>query len=359
MRRLNGMTLHTFELSLPLTAEEAQRCRDRLYTMAERLQARCFEQDAWLNFYGFQRAGVKISLRPNVNIPGALIRLRVNPSVLCGSKDPTALFLPQRRAMADLTGFLDALTCAFLEARTIYDFTLNRLDLCRDICLETQAILMEYLRLLKKGADRSRWSAECFGDERDAHSFRRACAAYEVTVYDKLYELRQKDRSRYRQPPFQRPGPGCILRMEAALKREGLRRQREALHIDCASTWPDLLVQLSQAGLSILFDLLDQLSADAAYYTLEAARVRIQGADFRRQKKEKLCRFLSEANRRLSLDTSAICGMKNGRKRLGQLSALNINPVTIESRAGLETLPSVQELLRGAAFYFDPAPTMP
>ena len=340
------MTLHTFELSLNITKEEEQICRDYFYTEAAKLCIRCFDKNGWLNFYGYQKAGIKISLRSNVNTPGALIRLRINPSVLCGDTDPTALFLPDRKNMNDMIGLLDALTHNFLREHTIYDFTLNRLDLCRNIYLEKQEYLAEYLRLLHKRADQLHWDAERFGDERDDHSFRRYRTDYEVTVYDKIYELQQEDRSRYQQESFQWTRDERILRVETSLLRNGIRSQIEKRNIDRDIVWPDLLLKLSASGLFIMTELLDLLIPDSTYYSLDAARILIALSDFREHKKEKLGQFLYQVNRNLTLDRSKLQQEKNGAKRLRQLNDLNINPVTIESRARIDMLPSIQDLLK-------------
>lgn len=346
MSYFNGMTLHTFELSMNITKDEAQVYSNYLYEEATRLGARCYRNNGWLNFYGYQKVGIKISLRFSENAPVALIRLRINPSVLSGNTDPTELFLPDRTHMDSITALLGMLTQDLLGERTIYDFALNRLDLCRNVYLENQEILTEYLRLLNKGANRSNWNKECFGDERDAHSFRRYCAAYEVTVYDKIYELQQEDRSRYQQDPFQWTRKDRILRVETSLLRDGIRRQIEKLDITSSIAWPDLMVKFSEAGPSIMSDLLDQLVTDSTYYRLDKARTVIECSGFRRNKTDKLCEFLSKINQKQSLDTSKIRKMKNGEKRLQQFYDLDINPVTIEARAGINTLPSIQELLK-------------
>lgn len=55
------MTIHTFELSMIITKEEEQLCRDHFYAEAEQLHIRCFDKNGWLNFYGYQKAGVKIT----------------------------------------------------------------------------------------------------------------------------------------------------------------------------------------------------------------------------------------------------------------------------------------------------------
>ena len=48
----------------------------------------------------------------------------------------------------------------------------------------------------------------------------------------------------------------------------------------------------------------------------------------------------------LSEEPSTIRMIKNGEKRLQQFYGLDINPITIEARAGINTLPSIQKLLK-------------
>ena len=187
MSNIKMMPLHTFELSLIITVEEYQNCRNILYATAKEIDAQCFDENEWLNFRGFRSAGVSLSMRKNKNRSGAVVRLQVNPSTLLGNTDPTKLFLPTKKELKDVVSSLGILLRAIKFPRDIEDFYLNRLDICKDVRLEKQEHLMEYLRLFRKGANRSYWTEDCFGDERDGHSVRRKRDDYKVTMYDKIF----------------------------------------------------------------------------------------------------------------------------------------------------------------------------
>ena len=204
---------------------------------------------------------------------------------------------------------------------------------------------MEYLRLFRKGANRSHWKEECFGDKRDGHSVRRKRDDYKVTMYDKAFELSQPDRSKHSTEPFQWHEAYQILRIETALLRPGIREQMQRLEIDYDLSWPDLLTEFCISGASIMEDLIDKLVPNGKFYSLNAARIALQLSGSRYDVQEKLIDYLCEANRYSYLDAPKVKIIKNRKKRIQQLYELNINPVTIEARSKIDALPSIQALL--------------
>lgn len=357
MSDTNMMTLHTFELSLIITGAEYQACREYLFAVAKENSKRCFDdedkkskedkyiENKWLNYLGHMDEGIKISMCPNVSTKGFLMRIQVNPSKVCGNQDPTAVFLPIEDSMKTLVDNMSLLIHSLPIQRDIYDFILSRLDLCKNVRLETQAHLTEYLRLFRKSADLSKWDEDTFGDERDKHSIRRSRSDYKITLYDKVFELQQADRARHGTEPFQWDQSYQILRIETALLRPGIRQQMEKLKISKNICWPDLLVKLSKSGLSIMLSLIDMMVPDKNFYSLNDAKTIILNTNFKFSKKENLIDFLCSSNRNKMLDVSKIKMLKNGKKRLRQLYELDINPVTIDARSGINMLPSVQALL--------------
>lgn len=70
--------------------------------------------------------------------------------------------------------------------------------------------------------------------------------------------------------------------------------------------------------------------------------------DISNAKRKNLLDFLEKINRYDLLDKKRIKDkekFKNGKKRLKQLKKLGINPVTIEARAGIPYLPSLEQLI--------------
>ena len=143
MSNIKMMPLHTFELSLIITVEEYQNCRNILYATAKEIDAQCFDENEWLNFRGFRSAGVSLSMRKNKNRSGAVVRLQVNPSTLLGNTDPTKLFLPTKKELKDVVSSLGILLRAIKFPRDIEDFYLNRLDICKDVLLRPSCFVQK------------------------------------------------------------------------------------------------------------------------------------------------------------------------------------------------------------------------
>lgn len=345
MSNISMMPLHTFELSIIITAEEYQNFRNILYAVAKEMNVQCFDENGWLNFRGFRSVGVSLSMCKNKERPGAVVRLQVNPSTLLGNTDPTELFLPTKKRLKNIVRSLRVLLRAISFPREVEDFSLHRLDICKDVRLEKQEHLVEYLRLFRRGANRSHWTEERFGDERDDHSVRRKRDDYKVTMYDKVFELSQPNRSKHSPEPFEWHESYHILRIETALLRPGIREQMQRLKIDYDLRWPDLLMELCLSGSSIMEDLIDKLMPNGTFYSLNTARIVVQMAGLRTDMQENLIDFLRNTNRYSYLDASKIKMVKNRKKRTRQLYELSINPVTIDARSNIDELPSIQALL--------------
>ena len=93
---------------------------------------------------------------------------------------------------------------------------------------------------------------------------------------------------------------------------------------------------------------LRRLVSDMPYYTLSAIREYLGTTDISNAKRKNLLDFLEKINRYDLLDKKRIKDkekFKNGKKRLKQLKKLGINPVTIEARACIPYLPSLEQLI--------------
>lgn len=341
------MTIHTFELSTIVTAQEYRDCREYLFHAAKQQSARCYDDsNGWLNYTGYHSVGIHLSLRMNCSRPGALIRLRINPSVLLGNNDPTALFSPCKQEVKRIAALLDVLFEPLPIKESISNFRLFRLDLCKNVNLPTQEHLLEYLRLFRKGADRSHWQVQTFGDERDQHSVRRTHKHYKVTLYDKLFELSQPDRCKHSKEPFTQNQSDQILRIETALLSAGIREQMKRHNIDRTLRWSKQMLALSEVGLDIMCSVIDMVIPNLSFYSLQGAEMIIRHADCTNAKKQNILDFMLNANRISRLDAARLKVCKNGKKRLRQLYELGINPITIEARAKIASLPSIQLLLK-------------
>ena len=335
------MNVHTFEIAVNIPYEEAHACKDAFYRSAIGKKSYCYKnhKTGILYYQRWSGQGVQVSLQKPTNNYNRKMILRVNPSKLLGDAEATALFAPTNSNMEDLVQALDAIVREIPISQTIHDFKLNRLDLCQNTPTNN-AVLLEYIRLLEKGASCTGWKPVTYSDKRASHSFRRENDRYQVTVYDKLYQISDQLLSTSWDNPF------SLLRMEASLFSQGIDQQLQQLSLNRYHPWYILMDALCYHGEKIMLRLFNRLVPDSPYYTLAKAKERIfQDSDFPSSKKWKLIEFLEKINRYAQLDTNSILQFKNGKKRLKQLRTLGINPVTIEARAGISCLPSLPQLI--------------
>lgn len=91
---------------------------------------------------------------------------------------------------------------------------------------------------------------------------------------------------------------------------------------------------------------LHKLVPNQPYYTPLEIRKYLDTTDISSTKQKNLLDFLEKINRYDLLDEKRIKEkFENGKKRLKQLKKLGINPVTIEARAGIPYLPSLDQLI--------------
>lgn len=95
-----------------------------------------------------------------------------------------------------------------------------------------------------------------------------------------------------------------------------------------------------------MYRIICRLVSDAPYYTLSAAKKYLAAQDISYAKKTHLIAFLSEINQSKLFDKERIKRkFSNAKKRFKQLKSLQINPATIEVRAGISYLPSLNQLI--------------
>lgn len=332
------MQIHTFELSSKISYQDYAQCRDDFFAMAKGIPCRlCYEDKKahHVTYNLWTDSGVIVHLQEMVrNFPAYYLYLRINPSKMLGQLDPTALFSPSPENVASLAERFDKILSEFPIQLSLQNLSLYRVDLTQDRIVEDEGTISAYMRLLEKGASTDRWKTDTFNDaEKDLHSFRRSNDRYQVTVYDKLFQIDQCGLG------ASWNGPEKILRVETAILAPGIRHL-ESIGRLISDTWPRQLIYLNGYGEMIMGKILKRLIQPGYYFTLKRA-ADIISSRLSEVKAEKLIEFLREVNRPSKVDAAIIKKRKNGKKRLRQLADLNINPVTIDVRATYSSLPSL------------------
>lgn len=336
------MTIHTFELTAILSIEETEKLRNTLFDYAKGKRGMCYENGNRLYFNRWCNDGIRFFLHRNTNISGSTLHLVITPAKILGYDDAAALFFPSSQNMDKIDATIREILSLLPIKLHSQQMQLNRLDLCRNVLLPEQRYIDTYIRLLKKGAFSTRWERQSYpdGDERDDHSFRMVNTYYQVTVYDKLYQIGHEGYHTNWEKTDR------ILRMEVSLLRPGILEElaRSIPYID--APWSSQLFDLAVNGVSIMHRIMRRLVPDAPYYTLSAAKKYLAALDISYTKRTHLISFLSEINQLKVFDKERIkrkCN--NTKKRFKQLKNLQINPATIDARAGISYLPSLNQLI--------------
>lgn len=328
------MQIHTFELCAQVSPEVYQACRDFFYLKAKGNPKCCYAKEKinQVTFNGWKQDGIIAYLKKaKYNYPFCYIHLRITPTRLLGCSDPTILFQADVFGIEKLSNHLSEL---FVDSPLLnQQFYLYRVDLCQDHTFESEKILLVYIHLLQRGAQ-SRWNIIKFDGEQDQHSFRRSNTRYQVTAYDKLYQLNNRNIK------FEWHTDQRILRVEVSLFPKGIYHISSKLHLS-KGHWETQVFEFAEYGEHIVLYVLKSLIFPGDYYTLNSAREQIEQSAYKKPKRKALYSFLEEINRTSNVNDSTIREHKNWKKRLRQLAALNINPVVIRSRAGIKYLPSL------------------
>ena len=336
------MSVHTFELKTQLSGEETKAVRDALYTYAKGKKDMCYPYNNRLYFNRWCDEGVRFFLESSASVPGSTLNLVVTPAKVLGSNDAAALFVPSTECVNKIYIAIEDILSWLPIERHSYQMQLSRLDLCRNIFVPEQRHVDAYIRLLKKGSSSTGWEVQSYpeGDERDAHSFRRIHRNYQVTVYDKLYQI---EREGYH---TDYDGTSRILRVEVSILRSGIQEELSWCEANIDNYWPYQLLELAANGVFTMRRVLHKLVPNQPYYTLLEIRKYLDTTDISSTKRKNLLDFLEKINRYNLLDEKRIKEkFENGKKRLKQLKKLGINPVTIEARAGIPYLPSLEQLI--------------
>lgn len=285
--------IHTFELVAGLAYDDYHTCRDYFFKDAKGRRGWCFQSNPQrLTYTRWLERGITIFL--NTNSPAVYLRMKINPSKLLGNTDALTLFDVTEASTEALVASIQAVIDSLPIDLSVASFRLSRLDLCRNLIVPNQKTIEEYLRLLERSARRKKWYASYYDDERGSHSFRRSNDRYQVTVYDKLYQIQDRGLS------TEWDSSDKILRVEVSLFSVGIQHICRKFQLNTVD-WGTQFYDLSQLGAEITNYILSKLIFPGSYYSLDAARYLIS-ASFRPAKAAKLIQFLIDINRSQAVD---------------------------------------------------------
>lgn len=360
-------SIHTFELRGNLTVAGYQLCRNHFFKTARnaRLSCCCYVAKSKVVCNLWLHHGVIIYLKKNAkNRMYASIYFRINPNIMMSDfisyslpsdkkQRPEETFAPNSLYKFDpdknqrVVNTIQSILRQLPVNLNVDDLSLARIDLCEDFTVPDTNTLSSYLRVTKKGMHHPNWATESFGDERDDHSIRRKSKRYQLTIYDKTYQMQKQF------PDFPIDPTKAILRIEVALLKKGIKHMAKKYEIE-KGTWHEMLFGLLQNGSIILGDILDKLLSSGNYFTLSEAKTIIMNSDYREDRKIALVDFLTGINRYSVVSKYEFMQESSSKLRVKQLATLGINITTLDARSNIPALPSIQALIRHPQAYFWP-----
>lgn len=228
-----------------------------------------------------------------------------------------------------------------LDGTEVKESHLSRVDFKVDVLMESQEMLDEYLKLLDKHLhvfDRMKeythyGTSVQLGDGSKAFNF-----------YDKQAEREDKG---YQDDEYQR-----ILRIEVQLKKGKINTlEGQGLPRDLNYYWS------KEAMEKVYFDYLEGYFYTGDYYKLNIAKEKVKASDYEQKDKKKLVKFLNSVNKYgLTFVIREYIGKNRthrnvwshskAKEYIEQLSALGINPVTLNNDSQFDMLPNLLKQAR-------------
>lgn len=333
-----SIKIHTFELMAELTISEYHACSRIFYEKARGQQKCTFPkgQGQRCNFWSPKGVGLELQMTKHDFAMGYLYFI-ITPTRMLGNMDPDALYSPTEEQNQRLVMELDEILAELSLPIKASELSLHRVDLCKDARMGWSDVLI-YIALLERGTHHPKWKKEVFEDERKTHSFRRASKRYQVTVYDKVYQLAKTDQIQNWDKHDH------LLRMEVAVQSAGIRHCKVKYGFSNIG-WMTELLDFFENGKVVFCDILKKIVPEGHYYSLKGAEYVIDQSSFHKNKKEALKQFLAVINRPSETSLYEISKEQTNKKRLLQLSGLYINPITIRARSNLDAMRSLYHFI--------------
>lgn len=352
----DGFSIHTFELSMQLTKDHWNRCKDSLYREQQHLGAHWIYPDHERKGQHFctryADAGIRIRLehvKENGESRGFFVRLTVNPKKLIYPQSSYLGILPPTEESVEL---LEKVFASLLRdspfERDIRRYYLKRVDLCTNIRCGSKRVFREMVRLLRKTATPKRYRRKLYRhpDKKKAarynkHYIRIACDTQELVIYDKTYQMTENELTvRYEEMP------SGVLRVEVHYGRDKLKE----IEKDLGNEDPlDVITLLIGESRERILKLAEKCYADLSYCSIERLREQIGASTFRQTTKDRMLTLAELMRKKQTLDAALQYMEKQGIKTddlLKKFQKLGVNPVPLLAGFAAERMPSLPELLR-------------
>lgn len=304
-------------------------------------------------YYGHVKQGIKLYL---FGVSGQIYHLsvQIEPCRVLGSSDPTALFHANQQRYKQLVKAVDAQLQKLSVPGSIDGMKISRCDVTINVSFDDHNILLEYLRILKKGYVPKKFEVVKFQkNEGKAKDWKRANkTSYCISgknerflVYDKISQLKM----------IGRWDEGLtnknILRFEAELQREALKKYLGKVAMQ--SNWKLLSVAMDNAT-SIIRRYLQKMHLDCnAYLRYADVASLIENAQVSAKTKERMLYLMKKTSDSKNLNAALdklqdhfAINRKQADRILQKFQQLGISPVTLRNDSPYQELTSLLHLCK-------------
>lgn len=346
-----GFSIHTFELTRELDYEVYRRIKARVYELSGGNKGvKAYNKDNVFYTGCLFENGIAIFLysyegyRPFISI-------KVNLRYINGMDDAAAIYEYSEESYDnDIKSLNELLTD--IDAELAFEkMTLHRVDLCVNVGLKNVMETAELMRLINKTYLPGKYMREVFSGsdsaEKNKHSFRAGNGNVTITVYDKIFQIKERGYDRFCKDFDSSAG---LLRFEVSLQRRKLLKLASGFGRLINNY--DFLKYLCSNSKELMKPYIYKLFPRGVYCSYGTAVNLIKQSCYGEKIKEKLLFLLIKTSECKNMNKAMLLtqqhfalSKKQQCKLLECFDEMGINPVTLKNNAGCLIRAGVRDIL--------------
>lgn len=353
----DGFSIHTFELSMQLSKSDWRKCKELLFAEQKKAGAIWIYADkSCKGLYTctkYADAGIRIRLEHIGNKKEHakyFVRMVVNPRKLIYPQSGyLGILLPEEDNIELLEKTFRHQFRKSPFEKELRKYYLSRVDLCTNIRCDNKKVFRELVRLLRKTATPKKYKRILYqhkdrkkANQYNKHYIRIACDLQELVIYDKTYQMSEKDLA-----VAYENLPSGVLRIEVHYGRDKLRCIEKEHKTDDPL---DLLWLLMQQSQQRICKLVEKCYPDLPYVSHEDGLGKINAhKKFPQDAKDAMRTLLTEMQRKQTIDAAFRSMGKQGIQTDGLLrkfDKLGISPIPLRKKYAAKHMPSLPEILQ-------------
>lgn len=303
-----GFSIHTFEISRRLTRREYKRTKKFLYDKVGRTYKAVGESNTKIHvstaFAGNGVRTIRLFHYSDASYDSYYLVMVINPrKLLEPDSSYLGIFEAKKRNVRELVEKFEKLfQCTEIES-DLGGYQFSRIDLCVNIYCDTNKILRELVRVLRKLPTPAKYERQYRksknkqeGARYNKHYIKFCCGTHNLVIYDKTYQIEANGiKAEYEKLP------NGVLRVEMCCLRTYLKKFEKEEELETAE---DFLWYMVQNSGEILTDKISCCFPHWRYYQVEHLKEKIKNSHYPADRKEKMKTLVEKMQRKQSFETA-------------------------------------------------------